>query len=113
MKGWALKRGDCVPVSRSSRTSWTASSCFRRRRIIPIDGRVAPTEVKDLPCPELGIALDFKVNGEEVKRLCDKNSLGLTEIIEPELPLRAIVAMPRCSTPLTVRYEWLVRTELE
>jgi hypothetical protein len=66
---------------------------------------VAPIEVKDSPCLELGTVLDFNVNGEEMKRLCDKNSLGLTEIIEPELPLQAIVAMPRRSTPLTFRYE--------
>ena len=68
--------------------------------------------MKDSPCLELGIALDFNVNEEGVKRLFDKNCLGLTEINERESPLQAIVAKPKCSTPLTLRYEWLVRSEL-
>jgi hypothetical protein len=47
---------------------------------------MVPMEVKDSPCLEPGIALDFKVSNDGVKRVPDKSSLDMTDINEPKLP---------------------------
>jgi hypothetical protein len=45
---------------------------------------MAPMEVKDSPCVDPGIALDFNVSNEGLKRVSDKSSLGMTDINEPK-----------------------------
>jgi hypothetical protein len=56
-----------------------------------MEGRMAPTGVKDPPCVELDIALEFDVSGKGRKRVCDKKSLNLSEINEPKLPFLGVV----------------------
>ena len=47
---------------------------------------MVPMEVKDSPCLEPGIALDFNVSNDGVKSVSDKSSLDMTDINGPKLP---------------------------
>lgn len=47
---------------------------------------MAPMEVKDSPCLELGIALDFNVSNDGLKGVSDKSSLDMIDINEPKFP---------------------------
>ena len=43
-------------------------------------------EVKDSPCLEPGLALDFNVSNDGVESVSDKSSLDMTDINEPKSP---------------------------
>ena len=47
---------------------------------------MAPVEMNDSPCLGPGVALDFKVSNEGLKRVSDKSSLDMTDINEPKSP---------------------------
>jgi hypothetical protein len=61
------------------------SSCFSRRLLIPMDGKMARIEVKDSPCLDLDIGLAFEASDGGLERICDKQSLGLMEVSELKL----------------------------
>ena len=47
-------------------------------------------EVKDSPCREPGIALDFNVSNDGLKRASDKSSLDMADMNEPKLPFLGV-----------------------
>jgi hypothetical protein len=51
-----------------------------------MEGRMAPVEMKDSPCLEPGIALDFSVSNEGLKSVSDKSSLEMADINESNFP---------------------------
>lgn len=52
---------------------------------------MAPMERKDSPCSKPGIALDFNVRNQWLKRVSNKSSLDMTDINEPKLPFLGLV----------------------